>query len=83
MGTVFVGVTKDGQTFAGDIKNLARGRFFLDVPGEPNGPTIAQSLLSSLVGGCFHSQHHKILFAYYMDSITNNFHISQEIYFLG
>jgi len=66
MGAVFVGVAKNGQTFAGDIKNLARGGFFLNVPGEPNGPTIMQSLLCSLVGGCFHSQHHKILFAYYI-----------------
>jgi len=70
MGTVFVGVTKNGQAFAGDIKNLARGGFFLNVSGEPNWPAITQSLLCSLVGGCFHSQDHKILFAYYIEQYT-------------
>jgi hypothetical protein len=54
MGTFFVGVAKNCQTPAGDIDNLARGRFFLDVPGEANGPTITQSLLCSLLAGYIH-----------------------------
>jgi hypothetical protein len=54
MGAFFVGVAKNCQTPAGNINNLAWGRFFLNVLSEANGPTITQSLLCSLLAGYIH-----------------------------
>jgi hypothetical protein len=57
--TIIVGVAGKRRAIAGDINHLALGKCFVKVVGEPDRPTITQSLLFSSLSIFVHSKYPK------------------------